>query len=206
MSSITQFLSTPIGQTITVVSFTRLFFTNGEGPHLGTPILNLINPLTEVLGNQLKDELPKNVGGMVDGVIQDSSVILLSSAIAYGVQILTGFLPTLSSANDIFFETAIKTSLFVGTVFFVKAALAQFLRKRFPSEMNPALQAKWIATVHLCPLALTSLAAYYYDDSINLGQAGGITLGTFGVMKVLGWAFRKSCELETVKSLINSLS
>lgn len=200
MSSITQFLSTPIGQTITVVSFARLFFTSGEGPHFGTPLLNLINPLTEILGNQLRDELPKNIGAMIEGVVQDSSVIVLASGIVYGVQTLMSFIPAFS------FDGSMKISGFVGAVFFVKAASAPFLRKRFPQDMNTELQARWIAAVHLCPLVLTSLAAYYYDDTINLGQTGALTLGTFGVMKLLGWAFRKSCESDKVKSLINRLS
>jgi hypothetical protein len=161
------------------------------------------NPLSEFLAEFFSSivELSIEVTGKL---YTNSSVIVIAAGLAGGVHHFASQYNSLASAAlDASFHGSVAVAKYVGLSFFIKAALTP-IHEKFTDEEATVKSSK--STIpyqvgkakdninshvvsYLTPMALAWIVAYSRGIPVQLGAATVYTIGTFGLMKVLGMGY-----------------
>jgi len=135
-------------------------------------------------------------------LLLDFPVIALTTGITYAVHPLTSYAPALALSP----EGAMQAAIYVGGVFALKSAMTPFLKKVTKPEDKKGISQGTIlrntVVLHLLPVALGTLYAYYNSIPVKLTQSALYITTLIGMVKLLGKGYDAFCEMEGVKERI----
>jgi hypothetical protein len=153
-------------------------------------------------------------------LILDSPVIALTSGLTYAVQHLAPYAPALVLSSE-----AMLAATFVGGIFALKSVMNPLLEKVIEVETSKLIDnvsvsnslssyrkkevpgeylIRNVIVLHLLPLALGTLYAYYASVPVKLAQSALYTATLIGSVKLLGYCIESFCKMDTVKETIQN--
>jgi hypothetical protein len=175
---------------------------------IGMAQLLYASPLTLLVAEKLSHLSEQSIRAFKKS-ISDSPVICLSAGIGFAAHHFV-VKPLLGSEllATLRFEDSFKAAQFVGAAFLMKSALSPFIDEVMNenSSLDRARYKIKNTTVrHLIPLAITTLAARSYDPQVTLVPNVLLAVGLFGVMNLLGRAYKQCMLHERVQEVVNRL-
>jgi hypothetical protein len=156
--------------------------------------------ITEIVGKHFHD-MTDILLAAGKNLVLDFPVIALTTGLTYAEQQLTPYAPALSLSS----EGAMKAATFVGGVFALKSALAPLLKqvtKPKKEAISHGTMLRNSVVLHLLPVALGTLYAYYDSIPVKLTQSALYISALIPVVKLVGKGIDLFCEMEGVKERI----